>query len=514
MSLGHLPDIPIYVHMRNLSKSKLIAYRQCPKRLWLEIHRPDLREDSAATQASFTVGNAVGDIARQLYDPLEKGVLLDAQRDGFNTVFERSQKLLASDQPIFEAGYAIDGALAFADVMMPGEDDGKRVWHMIEVKSSTGVKDYHRDDAAIQAYIARQAGVPLASIALAHINNEFVYPGGSDYRGLLKEQDLTGDAFSRENEVREWIVAAQGTAELPVEPEMETGEQCGTPFACGFYDYCSSREPQAEYPVYWLPRIQSAALRAHIEAHPALDLRNTPDELLNDIQLRVKHCTLSGETYFDADGAAAALIGHPLPAYFLDFESIQFAVPLWVGTRPYQQICFQFSLHKLKDSGTLDSQAFLDLSGDDPSRFFAEALVAACGAFGPVYVYNAGFEGTRIDELAERFPDLLDSLLGIKRRLVDLLPITRTHYYHPNQHGSWSIKAVLPAVAPDLSYELLDGVQNGGMAMEAYLEAIHPETSPERKAEIEKQLLAYCNLDTFAMVRLWQFLSDRNDFQF
>lgn len=500
--------------MRNLSKSKLIAYRQCPKRLWLEVRRHDLREDSAATQASFAIGNTVGDIARQLYDPFERGVLLDAQRDGFNTVFQRSLELLASDQPIFEAGYAIEGALAFADVMMPGEVNGSRVWHMIEVKSSTGVKDYHRDDTAIQAYIARQAGVPLASIALAHIDNEFIYPGAGDYRGLLKECDLTEEAFTRECEVREWIAAAQGTAELTAEPQIMTGDQCGMPFACGFYDYCISQEPQAEYPVYWLPRIQSPALRAHIEAHPALDLRDTPDDLLTDIQLRVKQSTSSGKTYFDASGAAAALAGQSMPAYFLDFESIQFAVPQWAGTRPYQQICFQFSLHTLDEKGRLKSQSFLDLSGSDPSCVFAEALITACGRAGPVFVYNAGFEGARISELAERFPDHSASLLAIKQRLFDLLPVTRNHYYHPSQHGSWSIKSVLPAVAPDLSYETLEGVQNGGMAMDAYLEAIHPATTPERKAEIERQLLSYCGLDTFAMVRLWQFLAGRDDLQF
>lgn len=500
--------------MRTLSKSKLIAFRQCPKRLWLEVHHPELREDSSATQASFEVGHTVGDIARRLYDPDEEGVMLNAQTEGFGTVLKRSVELLASDQPIFEAGYAIDGALAFADVMMPGKVEGKRAWHMIEVKSSTGVKDYHRDDAAIQAYIARQAGVPLASIALAHIDNEFVYPGDGDYRGLLKECDLTEEAFAREAEVREWIAAAQGVAEQPAEPAISAGNQCGSPFACGFYDYCLSQEPQAEFPVHWLPRIQSPALREYIAVRPALDLRDTPDDLLNDIQRRVKESTLSGTTYFDAAATAAALSEHSLPAFFLDFESIQFAVPQWVGTHPYQQICFQFSLHKLDNCGKLDSEAFLDLSGNDPSRAFAEALIAACGTSGPVYVYNAGFEGARINELAERFSELSANLLAIKQRLVDLLPITRAHYYHPSQQGSWSIKAVLPAVAPDLSYEALEGVQNGGMAMDAYLEAIHPDTTPERKAEINRQLLAYCGLDTFAMVRLWQFLAERNDMEF
>ena len=193
---------------------------------------------------------------------------------------------------------------------------------------------------------------------------------------------------------------------------------------------------------------------------------------------------------------------------------IQFAVPIWKGTRPYQQIPFQFSIHTLGEKGNLDANSFLDLSGNDPSRAFAESLITACVTKGSIFVYNAGFEGARIKELAERFPELAGALLEIKNRLVDLHPITKANYYHPNQHGSWSIKAVLPAVAPDLSYDMLEGVQNGGMAMDAYLEAIHPETSPERKAEIQKQLLAYCGLDTFAMVRLWQFLAGRSDLKF
>lgn len=499
--------------MRNLSKSKLIASRQCHKRLWLEVHRPDLREDSAATQASFNVGNTVGDIARQIYDPAETGVLLDAQRDGFDAVFKRSAELLASDQPIFEAGFAAHGALAFADVMLPDEQGGKRVWRMVEVKSSTGVKDYHRDDTAIQSFIARNAGVPLASIALAHIDSDFIYPGGEDYRGLLKECDLTPEAFARDAEVKEWIAAAHETVAKEAEPEIGMGEQCGYPFACGFFGYCQSQEPQAEYPVYWLPSIRANALKEHIAEHPALDLRDTPDDLLNELQQRVKAHTLSGEIYFDAAGAAAALKKYELPAYFLDFETIHFAVPIWKGTRPNQKIPIQFSLHTLEENGRLESQAFLDLSGNDPSRAFSESLVAACGNTGAVFVYNAGFEGARIKELAERFPDLAAPLLAIKERLVDLHPITKANYYHPSQQGSWSIKAVLPAVAPDLSYEDLEGVQNGGMAMEAYLEAIHPDTSPERKADINEQLLAYCGLDTFAMVRLWQFLAGRNDLE-
>lgn len=493
--------------MRTLSKSKLLAFRQCPRRLWLEIHRPKLRDDSAATQASFAVGHQVGDIARQLYDPKGKGALIDPQAEGFEAAFARTQALLQSAQPIFEAGFRAEGALALADVMLPAKKNGKKAWRMVEVKSSTSVKDYHRDDAAVQAFVARSSGVLLAGIALAHIDSDWTYPGAGDYAGLLRENDLTEEAFGRGDEVRGWIAEAQQIVAKRKEPAVKTGKQCGDPYECGFLAHCQSLEPQAEQPIRWLPGHLSKGLQAHIDTHGLTELRDVPDELLNDKQQRVKAVTLSGKPYFDQKAATQVLAAHKLPAYFLDFETIQFAVPIWKGTRPYQQIPFQFSVHRLSRTGKLEQQAFLDLSGADPSKGFADALIAACGDRGPIFVYNAGFETARIRELSERFPRLAKPLLALIERVVDLLPVARNHYYHPSQQGSWSIKAVLPALCPELNYGDLDGVQDGGMAMDAFLEALAPQTGKARKTEIEQQLLAYCALDTYAMVRLWSMFS-------
>ena len=493
--------------MRTLSKSKLMTFRQCPKRLWLEVHCPDLREDSSATQASFAVGHQVGNIAQRLYDPEGKGALIDPQAEGFDTAFARTQTLLRSAQPIFEAGFRAEGALAFADVMLPVRKGGKRAWRMVEVKSSTSVKDYHRDDAAVQAFLARACGVPLSAIALAHIDSSWCYPGGADYNGLLLENDLTEEAFSRGEEVRSWIAEAQQIVAKRKEPTVKTGKQCGDPYECGFLAYCQSLEPQAEQPIRWLPGKLGNRLSAHIVEHGLTELRDVPDALLNDKQQRVKAATLSGKPYFDQKAAAQALTSHKLPAYFMDFETIQFAVPIWKGTRPYQQIPFQFSVHRLSRTGKLEQQAFLDITGNDPSKAFAEALISACGERGPIFVYNAGFETARIRELSDRFPRLAKPLLALNERVVDLLPVARDHYYHPSQKGSWSIKAVLPALCPDLKYGDLDGVQDGGMAMDAFLEALAAQTCQARKSEIEQQLLAYCALDTYAMVRLWSVFS-------
>lgn len=486
------------------SKSKLLASRQCPKRLWLEVHRPDLRETSVATEASFRVGHNVGEVARRIYDPNGSGALVDVQAEGFGPALIRSIELLLASTPIFEAGFSAEGALAFADVMLPVDNGAGRSWRMVEVKSSTSVKDHHRDDIAIQAFVALAAGVPLKSIAVANIDSDWIYPGDDDYRGLLIENDLTTEAFERGDEVRGWIAEAQAVARQETEPRICTGAHCSKPYSCGFFSYCQSQEPQPQYPVGWLPRLQTKAVKDFIETKAISDLRDVPDQHLNNLQRRVKSHTISGKTFFDDVGAAAELAQYELPAYFLDFETIQFAVPIWKGTGPYKQIPFQFSVHRMSRTGNVDHKEFLDLSGQDPSRPFAEALLAACHQAGPIYVYNAGFETARIRELSERFTDLNGILLALTERVVDLLPIARRHFYDPSQEGSWSIKSVLPAIAPDLRYEDLDGVQDGNMAMNAYLEAIHPETTIARKEEIRRQLLEYCGLDTFGLVRIWQ----------
>ena len=497
--------------MSSLSKSKLMAYRQCPRRLWLEVHRSDLREDSAAVEGSFEVGHEVGAKARQLYDVSGLGTTVNIEAEGFAAALARSVELIAAAKhPVFEAGFQAGGALAFADVMIPRVKDGETLWHMVEVKSSASIKEHHLDDLAVQAHVARSAGVNLGSVALAHVDSTWTYPGGSDYRGLLKENDLTAETFARTDEVKAWIADAHAVVGQPAEPKKEIGSHCSAPFACGFHGYCSQGIVEPEHPLEYLPRFR-AAKREALASQGIVELRDVSDDLLSPLQLRVKEHTLTGTTFFDKAGAAAALAPHGLPAYFLDFESAQLAVPRWKGTRPYQQIVFQFSLHTLSADRLLAHTAFLDLSGNDPTEPFAVALIAACCDNGPVFVYNATFEKTRVRELAVRYPKLAKPLLAINRRMVDLCPVARDHYYHPSQGGSWSIKKVLPAAVPDLSYGQLEGVQDGGAAMEAFLEAIHSASSPERRAEIERQLLAYCRLDTFAMVRLWQFFNGRDE---
>ena len=504
-----------------LSKSRLLAYRQCPRRLWLEIHRRDLLEVTAAQQARFDAGHAVGEIARRLADPEGVGLLFDAQRDGFETVLRVTQHQMAERRPMFEAAFATQGAIALVDVLLPAERVPEKAggqagsekttapdgWHLIEVKSSGSVKAYHWDDLAVQVHVLREAGVPLVSASVACIDTAWVYPGGGDYRGLLRNEEGLAQAIARDEEVGGWISHGLAIAQAPDEPQVAMGAHCQIPFDCPFQAHCANGQPQAMYPVQWLPRVQRKDLKAFIHDRAITDMSQVPDHLLTAQQRRVKEVTVSGQAWFDAEGARRALAPHSGTGRFLDFEAAARPIPVWPGTRPYQQMPFQFSLHTLHADGRIEHDEFIDLSGDDPSEAFAARLIEVCGDTGPIFVYNAGFEGQVIDALGRRQKPRQEALQAIRRRLVDLKPITEQHYYHPGQKGSWSLKRVLPTLGGEASHADLDGVADGQMAVEAYLEATDPETPPHRVQELREQLLRYCRLDTWALVTLWRFLA-------
>lgn len=490
--------------MHTLSKSKIIAFRQCPKRLWLEIHRPDEMKYDLAVKKAFAIGHQVGAIAQKLFDPEQSGTLLDAQTQGYEVAFNRTQELIHAQNPgpIFEAGFTAQGALAFADIMQP-TSNSDRPWRMIEVKSAASVKDYYYEDTAIQSYVAIKSGVHLEGVSVAHINSKWVYPGVGNYHGLLKTVDVTAEAFSRHTDVGHWIKEAQAVAQSLDEPDIDPGKQCKNPNACGFIEYCTRGMEVIEYPIAWLPHIQQKKIDM-LEAQGIVDLREVPDNYLTDTQKLVRDCTIQQKRFFELDKTKETLSKYPFPALFLDFETSNMAIPIWAGTRPYEQTPFQYSLHILDSQGALSHKEFIDLSGNNPTRPFAEKLILDCGIEGSIFVYNASFESSVIKRLADGFEDLKASLLAINERLVDLQPIAKSHHYHPNQKGSWSIKELLPTIDPELDYSKLEGVQHGQMAIDAYIEAIGSSTSAERKTEIQTQLLKYCELDTLAMVRIWE----------
>jgi Domain of unknown function(DUF2779) len=494
----------------SISKSKLIFFRQCPKRLWLEVNAPVQGEVSAATQMRFDAGHKVGEVSQRLYAMGGPSVLIDTQVRPLQMAYAATQQALLKRVPVFEAGFTAEfaggRAHAFSDVLLPVKAGRRNAWRMVEVKSTKQVEAYHLDDAAIQAAIAKAAGLQLTSIAIAHLDGSFKYPGGSRYDGLLREQDVTEQAFARGDEVADWITLAHKLLRKRTEPDVQTGSHCNKPNPCAFIDHCSSQEEQAEYPISWLPN-PSKRIKAWADTQDLPDVRHVPDDLLSPKQLRVKTAALKGKVFFDREGAAEALRGHKLPAYFLDFESINPAVPIWVGIGPYEHVPFQYSLHRLSRTGKLEHFEFLDVTGDDPSSALARQLVQDCaGNTAPLFAYYASFERDRLQELAQRNKALAPALLNIAARLVDLLPMTRAHFYHPSQLKSWSLKAVLPAMFPKLSYDNLEGVQDGLQAQQAYQQAAFGKLGRQELFTLITNMRRYCAQDTFATVKVWGYL--------
>jgi predicted RecB family nuclease len=477
-----------------LSKSKLLSYRQCPRRLWLETHSPELADPEASNEAAFAIGHAVGEIARQIYGT-DAGHLVPFE-PSLRAALNETQRVLADggDAPIFEATFESEGVLVRVDVLQRTAGRPK----LIEVKASTSVKDVHRIDCAVQAWVLEGQGLALERIAVAHVNRDFVYAGDGNYDGLLVEQDLTDSVRELLPEVEPWVRKARDLLAQP-EPEVRVGVHCSTPYACAFYEHCA---PQlGDYPVTALRGPAKKLFELMHEGYT--DLRDVPSERLSPKQKRIFDVTRSGRAELLPDAAqfAAAL---EFPHYYLDFETISFAVPIWAGTRPYEALPFQWSCHIEESPRALCHLEFLDASGEPPMRRCAEALIEALGTRGPILVYTS-YESRMIAGLAERYPDLRDPLNAIRDRLVDLHPVTRANYYHPDMLGSWSLKAVTPTVAPELRYEDLDEVQDGNAAQAAYLESIDPATSSDRRETLHRSMLAYCQQDTLALVRLVDF---------
>lgn len=485
-----------------LSKSRIQSGRQCHKRLWLEVHeRGAVRWDDAA-RMRLDEGTAFGELAQDL---LGGGLLIDA--DHFNVLDALAETAVALDRPrkqvsrLFEAAFEYKGVRVRVDAL----ERGLRSDTLIEVKSTTQVKEEHVWDCAIQTWVVRGAGRPLRRILLAHADSGFVYKRKGDYNGLLVAEDITDRVEALLPKIPSIVESLKKVAAGAM-PGISTGAHCHQPYDCPLLAHCQASEPALpDYPVDLLPR--GGRLVEWLRSEGYLDLRDVPESLLESrLHKRVATATREGKPFVTKE-LARTLDAIPYPRFYLDFETIRFVVPRWLKTRPFEQLPFQFSCHIETARKTLRDVWFLDTSGDSPLCAFAERLVEVVGDKGPVLVWNIGFERSCIVALAKRFPKQRAALLQIVDRMIDLLPIYREHYYHRDMLGSWSIKNVLPTIAPDLDYGNLV-VGDGNDAQAAWREAVHAQTSAERQKELRKQLLDYCGRDTMAMVRLAQWRPD------
>lgn len=483
---------------KGLSKSRLIAYLQCPRRMWLQAYKPEASVQAEGVVQRLQVGDVVGNIAQDLFP----GGVLATDGDLKQGLRKTKELLVSGSAPIYEAAFSLGGLLVLADLLIP-TDSG---WRMIEVKSSSRVKAYHIQDATIQTWVAQQSGIPLSRTEIGHIDTSFVYPGGQDYQGLLAFTDISEQVKDGLEQVPCWVKNAQNVLSN-TEPETDTGEHCNSPFECPFKEHCGYEDDKnEEYPIEILP--YGGKVVESLRSEGFGDLRSVPkDRLDNPRHLRVWEATKDNKVIVDQK-ACSEIRGLPYPRYYIDFETIQLAVPVWSGTRPYSQIPFQWSCHIENSDGEVEHFDFLGDGRSNPRREFAETLIDALGCEGPVIVYNAGFERGRLKELADVFPDLSEPINRIIARIFDLLPFARQNYYHPDMMGSWSIKSVLPTIAPELSYTDLE-VGNGGMAMEAFAEMMVPDISEERYRLLTEGLLKYCELDTWAMVVIARYFEEQ-----
>lgn len=498
-SPGELPSgVGSRTRRFGLSKTRITAFEQCPRRLWLSVHRPDLGTRSGSIDAILRLGHEVGDLACRL---VPDGIMILAEPN-LAAALAGTRELVESGcrRPIFEATLEHDGVLVRIDILEP---DGEAGWRMVEVKTSSRVKEYHRADIAAQLWVARNAGLPVSSAAIRHIDTSFVLEAENDYDGLFADTEVLAEVEHLVATRGDVVRAAKATL-AGDEPDIRPSSHCEMPFPCEFAGHCHARlPPPPEWPVTILPNGGGKKwLGQGVDDLRAVD----PTELTSALHRRVHAATLSGQPYHDVDAFRAGLSEWPFPRTWLDFETIAFAVPRWIGTRPFQQVPFQFSAHIEHQDGTVEHREFLSLDGKDPRAGCARALIDMLPAKGAVIGYNAGFERSRILELAQACPEIESPLKALAGRVVDLLPLTRTSWYHPDQRGSWSLKAVLPTVALDLDYAGL-AVKDGQAAQRAYLEAIARETPDDRRSEIDADLRAYCRRDTEAMMMLADRLS-------
>lgn len=483
--------------MAVISKSKYLVGLQCPKLLWYQYNRKgELPPNTPFLEALFAEGRKVGALARQLFPG---GILIE--RD-FSPQRQdaKSYAALAARQPLFEAGFLYDGAYALADILVPAGDDE---WDLIEVKSSTKVKDEHYRDAAFQKYVYSSRGLKLRHTYLLFMNREYVRHGALDIQQLFTREELSEGIepflpnISAELEQLQAVIAGP-------EPLTPVGKQCSD--ECPLYDQCWQFLPEGH--VFILRGQRDVAF--DLMERGVLKLQDIPA----DYELNEKHTIQveshrTKEPFVDRESLREFLGMLKYPYYYLDFETIAPPVPIYDGTRPYEDVPFQYSLHIVAKEGAKPAHyAFLAPGDVDPRPEILRRLRELIKPGGSIVAYNADYEKGRIKTAAEAFPEYDAWYQAIKEDFVDLLiPFRKFFYYHPAQGKSASMKEVLPALT-GITYDGLE-IGEGGLARYEYMRVTYGENVAEAdRQKVRNALEQYCELDTRAMIEILQVLKE------
>jgi hypothetical protein len=472
-----------------LTKSKYLQGLQCPHLLWVAGHEPARIVIDASTQATFDQGHEVGRLAQGLFPG---GLVLDT--DDFAGNLRASRDALSDHSPVFEAGFAAGRLYCRVDVLAP-EGDG---WALIEVKSSTEVKQENLEDVAFQREVLTQAGVEVKRCFVMHINNRYVRQGPVDPGQLFSWREVTEDIAGLSAGSAERTADMTAVLDGPC-PDGAIGHRCLSPYSCPLIGECWASLPDHHV----LTLSHDRQLGEELLRRGILNIADIPAEVaLSPKQCIQRDCVVRGVPFIDHAGLRDFLNKLSYPLSYLDFETFQLAIPPYDGVRPYQQIAFQFSLHRQERAGSLPTHhAYLAEGPADPRPGLMDALQTHIGAKGSVLAYNKSFEAQRLAEMAEALPEhrpWVDELLG---RLTDLAgPFRDFQYYHPSQDGSYSLKCVLPALTGE-GYGGLE-IGNGGTASLSYLAAAFGDLDAAARAKVRADLLRYCALDTSGMVSI------------
>lgn len=478
-----------------LSKSKYMAALQCHKRLYLETYHPELATAvDEQTESRFETGYEVGEWARKRFPG---GILVSQDQSDLTGAISRTADLItdSSIPAIFEATFEYNSVLVRVDVL---ERTAGNCWRLIEVKSAASSKPEHIDDLAIQAYVVSGAGIELDGCFLMRINTGYCYPGGYlDLAQLFAFDDLTAAVRDRQAAVPIRLSEMRSMLRAGLEPQTDPTYHCHTPYGCQFWDYCTKEKPDRW--IYHLPGGQRTFNKVRALGIDVID--DIPQSFtLSAHQQRMK----DGKEWVDA-ALREVLAKVIYPVFHLDFETINFVIPKFPNTRPYEQVPFQWSVHVEEANGAVRHEEYLCADPKDSREELAVRLVQVLGSVGTICVYS-GFEKQVLTALGEAVPSLKPKLNRIIKRLYDLLPIVRAHYYHPGFGASYSLKSVLPTLVPSLSYDDLE-IQDGGMAGQRYAEMLFGKPSEEEKAKTREALLKYCGRDTYGLVKLRHALS-------
>ncbi|MGD8881682.1 MAG: DUF2779 domain-containing protein [Desulfobacterales bacterium] len=485
-----------------LSKSRFLAGLQCPLRLWYQCYDRGLASEvSAAQQAVFDAGHEVGRLATQVYP---NGVLIDAPYYQHKQAVESTFKAIQNPEvtAIYEAAFLYDGVRIRVDILERSEDG---FWNLVEVKSSTSVKAVYYPDVAIQHYVLEGCGLKIGQAGILHIDNQYVYDGQNlDLDSLFAFKDLTNDIKSMQPEIASSLAEQNAMLASSDAPEIQPSRHCHKPYDCEFWDHCTKGMPE-----FWVYNINGIAQKKLDELADMgiQDIGDMPATFaLSQIQDRIRASVTNQQEYI-SDKLEAELNDMEYPIHFLDFETIGPAIPRYAGTRPYQTLPFQWSDHILYEDGKLDHREYLSNEDKDPREEFTQTLIDALGTEGNVVIYTS-YEIGVLNSIIAHFPQYADKLQSVIDRFIDLYAIIRRHYYHPRFYGSFSLKYVLPALVPEMSYDKLS-IQDGIQASLNYLRMIDRDTDEKEKVTIREDLLTYCAQDTLAMVKIRDILLSR-----